>query len=261
MRIVRYESEANGPRWGVLEGDRIRPIADPFAGTGTFPSYLPSSASALREVRLLAPVQPSKIVAVAANYPKHAAEMGNAVSEEPRLFLKASSAVIGPGEAILLPPRTARVDPEGELGVVIGRRCSRATPAEAMGCVLGYTIVNDVTARDFQATDRIFGRAKSFDTFCPIGPWIETDVDASDLEIVLSVDGVARAQGRTSHMTHKLPALLSFASSVMTLLPGDVIATGTPPGVAAIVPGNLVSIAIERIGTLENPVRNREDRG
>lgn len=255
MRVVRYRV-GEAERWGVLADGWIEEIADPFAGDA-FAVTRMGARVAERDAALLAPVRPSKIVGVAANYPKHAAEMGNAVPEEPRLFLKAPSAVVGPGVAIEIPPGTTRVDPEGELGVVIGRRMSRVSPEDAMAYVAGYTIANDVTARDFQQIDRIFGRAKSFDTFCPVGPWIATDVDPHDLAIRLSVDGETRASGRTSEMTHKLAPLLSFISHVMTLLPGDLVATGTPPGVAPIVPGNRVSIEIEGIGVLESPVRAR----
>ena len=259
MRIVRYRIGSGPPAWGVHEGAWIADISNPFEpgeGRGQKTGTRAESARAT----LLAPVLPSKIVGVAANYPKHAAEMGNPTAEEPRLFLKAPSALVGPNAPIVIPPRTVRVDPEGELGVVIGRRMSRVSPENVAQYVFGYTIVNDVTARDFQQTDKIFGRAKSFDSFCPVGPWIETEIDPTDLAIVLAVDGEARASGRTSDMTHKLGALLSFISQVMTLEPGDLIATGTPPGVAPISAGNLVSISIDGIGVLENPVTDRDDR-
>ncbi len=255
MRVIRYRL-GGAERWGLLEDGWIDEIADPFTGNA-FAVTRMDTRTPERDVVLLAPVRPSKIVGVAANYPKHAAEMGNPVAEEPRLFLKAPSAIVGPGDAIEIPPGTTRVDPEGELGVVIGRRMSRVSPAEALSYVLGYTIVNDVTCRDFQQIDKIFGRAKSFDTFCPVGPWIDTDIDPHDLAIRLSVDGDVRASGRTSEMTHKLAPLLSFISHVMTLLPGDLIATGTPPGVAPIAPGNHVSIAIDGLGVLDSPVRTR----
>jgi len=211
-------------------------------------------------VRLMAPVTPTKIVAVGSNYPKHAAEMGKEVPEVPRLFLKPPSALIGPGAPILVPPVTVRVDPEGELAAVIGTRLFRATPEEAMAGVLGYTCLNDVTCRDFQRQDGLFTRAKGFDTFCPVGPWVVTGLDPLDLEIRTVVNGEVRARGRTSEMFFPLPTLLAFITQVMTLEPGDVVSTGTPPGVAPIHAGDRVAVEIEGIGILENPVRNREDR-
>ena len=255
MKLVRVRGP-HGPSWGAVEGAEIvlleGSLALGFERTDRRGPYIAEE--------LLAPVEPSKIVAVAKNYAAHAAEMGGHVSEEPRIFLKPSTAIVGPGEPIRIPPGTERVDPEGELAVVIGHTLRRASPAEAMRAVFGYTIGNDVTARDLQKKDGIFGHAKGFDTFCPVGPWVVTDLDASDLAVEVSVDGEVRARGRTSDMHADIPTLLAYISNIMTLLPGDVVLTGTPPGVAPIVAGNVVRVTIEGIGTLENPVVDREDR-
>lgn len=256
MRLGRIAT-ATGPRWIDALDDTTAELlvgsyADGFRHTG---ERVPLAGAGW-----LAPVEPSKVVCVARNYAAHAAEMGATLPDEPRIFLKPSTAVIGPGEAIVIPPRTERVDPEGELGVVIGKRLSWATPDEAMAAVFGYTCVNDVTARDFQKKDVIFGRAKGFDTFCPIGPFVVTDLDASDLAIETLVNGKVLASGRTSEMHFDVPTLLAWISSVMTLLPGDVVATGTPPGVSPFAHGDEVIVRIEKIGSLANAVRDRADR-
>ena len=255
MRLIRSRTP-QGPVWGALEGQSYAVLEGSFeTGFRRTGQQRPFSADAL-----MAPVTPSKIVAVATNYAAHAAEMGRTVPDEPRIFLKPPTAVSAPGEPIEIPPGTVRVDPEGELGVVIGRVLKRATPSETLGAVFGYTIVNDVTCRDFQKKDGVFGRGKGFDSFCPTGPWVETSLDPRDIEVRVAVDGETRALGRTSDMHFDVPTLLAFISNIMTLLPGDLIATGTPPGVAPIVAGNRVAITIEGIGTLENPVRDRADR-
>jgi 2-keto-4-pentenoate hydratase/2-oxohepta-3-ene-1,7-dioic acid hydratase in catechol pathway len=255
VRLVRFEG-APGPLWGRWDGETIAvltgSVAQGFQETG--------ERVGTDTARLLAPVAPTKIVAVGSNYPAHAAEMGKKVPEVPRLFLKPPSAVIGPGAPILVPPMTERVDPEGELAAVIGTRLFRATEDEAMAGVLGYTCLNDVTCRDFQRQDGLFTRAKGFDTFCPVGPWVVTGIDPLDLEIRTVVNGEVRSRGRTSEMFFSQPTLLSFITQIMTLEPGDVVSTGTPPGVAPIHAGDRVAVDIEGIGVLENPVRNREDR-
>ncbi|MGQ9780523.1 MAG: fumarylacetoacetate hydrolase family protein [Bacillota bacterium] len=209
---------------------------------------------AQEEARLLAPVMPSKVVAVGLNYRDHAMEMGEEIPEEPRIFLKPSTSVIGPGEAIVLPPISRRVDYEAELAVVIGRTACHVRPEEASSYILGYTCLNDVTARDLQKKDVQWTRAKSFDTFCPLGPVVETELDPRDLAIVARVNGVVRQSSRTANLIFPVPELLSFISQVMTLLPGDVIATGTPPGVGPLSPGDRVEIEIEGLGILANPV-------
>src|SRR5690606_29589133 len=210
----------------------------------------------LSDVRLLAPILPTKVIAVGRNYADHAREMGNEVPAEPMIFLKPSTTVIGPNAPIRRPQQSSKVDFEGELAVVIGQPVKNVSAAQAPQAVLGYTVANDVSARDFQKSDGQWGRAKGFDTFCPIGPWIETQLDPSDLAISTTVDGETKQDSRTSELVHKIPELIEFVSSVMTRLPGDTILTGTPAGVGPIVAGNEVSVTIEKIGTLTNPVQD-----
>ena len=209
----------------------------------------------LSDVRLLAPILPTKVIAVGRNYAKHAEEFGNEVPAEPMIFLKPSTTVIGPNAPIKLPPASSRVDFEGELAVVIGQPVKNVPADKAHAAILGYTVANDVSARDFQQSDGQWGRAKGFDTFCPLGPWISTGVDPSDLALTTEVDGVVKQNARTSELVHKVADIVAFVSSVMTLLPGDVILTGTPEGVGPIEAGQQVSITIEGIGTLTNPVQ------
>ena len=206
----------------------------------------------LEEVTLLAPVEPSKIVSVGLNYKDHADELGMAVSDEPVIFIKPSTAVIGPGQDILYPVTSARVDYEAELGVVIKKR-ARKVPREQVGdYIAGYTCFNDVTARDLQKKDTQWSRAKSFDTFAPIGPWIETDLDPGDLRVRSYLNGELKQDSRTSEFIFSIPVLIEFISDIMTLLPGDVIATGTPPGVGSMDPGDEITVEIEGIGRLVN---------
>ncbi len=213
----------------------------------------------LASVRLLAPILPSKVICVGKNYADHAREMGTEPPEEPVIFLKPSTAVSGPGDSIVRPTDLSeRVDYEGELAVVIGRLC-RQVPAERVPEVIfGYTCANDVTARDLQARDGQWTRAKGFDTFCPLGPWMETDVDPADLELSTSLNGEVKQHSRTSLMLHGVAELIMAVSQVMTLLPGDVLLTGTPAGVGPMGKGDQVSVTIEGIGTLTNPVTDRE---
>ena len=206
-------------------------------------------------------MNPSKIVGIGSNYRRHIEEMGRPVPAVPKVFLKPPSAIIGNGDAILIPPGTQRVDHEAELGIVIGRRMSRVSVADAMAFVGGYTAVNDVTARDFQRLDGVFSRAKGFDTFCPVGPRIVTSLDPSDLRIRCFVDGNLRQDGRTSDMIFDVPTILSFVSHIMTLEPGDLVATGTPMGVGPLLPGQTVVVDVEGVGELRNPVVARSDRG
>jgi 2-keto-4-pentenoate hydratase/2-oxohepta-3-ene-1,7-dioic acid hydratase in catechol pathway len=209
-------------------------------------------------VQLLAPVLPSKIVCVGRNYAAHAAELGNEVPKEPLIFLKPPSAVVGPGEAILLPPYSRQVEHEGELALVVGRRCSRlGEVADALAYLLGYTCLNDVTARDIQKAETLFDRAKGFDTFCPIGPFIETDLDPRDALVETRVNGALRQSGRTSLMIYPVASLVRWISRMMTLEPGDVIATGTPAGVGPLKDGDVVEISVGGVGQLQNPVRVR----
>lgn len=199
---------------------------------------------------LRAPVRPSKIICVGRNYAAHAKELGNEVPSEPLLFLKPPSSVVGPGEAVVIPKESTRVEHEAELGVVIGRRVRRVSRENAMEAVYGYTCVCDVTARDLQKKDAQWTRAKGFDTFCPVGPWIETELDPSNLLVTCVVDGTVRQSGRTSQMMFDVATLISYASSIMTLEPGDLLVTGTPEGVGPLVAGNRVVISVEGIGEL-----------
>jgi 2-keto-4-pentenoate hydratase/2-oxohepta-3-ene-1,7-dioic acid hydratase in catechol pathway len=211
----------------------------------------------LADVRLLAPVLPSKVVAIGRNYADHAAELGNEVPDDPIIFLKPSTAVVGPRDPIVYPTQLSeRVDFEGELAVVIGRLCRQVPPERVGEVIFGYTCANDVTARDLQAKDGQWARAKGFDTFCPLGPWIETDIDPADLELTTIVNGEIRQNSRTSLLLHNVTALVAYVSAVMTLLPGDVLLTGTPAGVGPLKDGDEVSVTIEGIGTLTNGVTN-----
>jgi 2-keto-4-pentenoate hydratase/2-oxohepta-3-ene-1,7-dioic acid hydratase in catechol pathway len=213
----------------------------------------------LDDVRLLAPVLPSKVVAVGRNYADHAREMGSEPPAEPVLFLKPSTAVVGHGDPIAYPVKlTQRVDYEGELAVIIGRLCREVPAAQAAEVIFGYTCANDVTARDLQARDGQWTRAKGFDTFCPLGPWIETDADPADLQLTTEVNGEVRQQARTSQLLYDVPALVEYVSTVMTLLPGDVLLTGTPAGVGPLEDGDEVSVTIENVGSLHNTVVNRD---
>jgi 2-keto-4-pentenoate hydratase/2-oxohepta-3-ene-1,7-dioic acid hydratase in catechol pathway len=208
----------------------------------------------LDQVRLLAPVIPSKVVAIGKNYADHAAEMGGVAPTEPLMFLKPATSVIGPNDAIVLPWQSEKVDEEAELAIVMGRLTRNVSAENALAYVLGYTCANDVSARDLQAKDGQWTRAKGFDSFCPLGPWIETSLDASDVEVVGAINGTVVQQGRTGDLIHAIPTLIEAISAVMTLLPGDVILTGTPAGVSQLRPGNTVTVTIEGIGTLSNPV-------
>jgi 2-keto-4-pentenoate hydratase/2-oxohepta-3-ene-1,7-dioic acid hydratase in catechol pathway len=209
----------------------------------------------LADVRLVAPVAPSKIVCVGRNYAAHAAELGNELPKEPMIFLKPPSSIVGPGEPIVLPSYSQRVEHEGELAMVIGRRCSHLGDADdALGNVLGYACANDVTARDLQKADVQFTRAKGFDTFYPIGPHIETDLDPTNVLVEARVNGALRQSGSTSLMTYTCEFLVSWISRMMTLYPGDVISTGTPSGVGQLVANDVVEVSVVGIGVLRNPV-------
>jgi 2-keto-4-pentenoate hydratase/2-oxohepta-3-ene-1,7-dioic acid hydratase in catechol pathway len=245
MRVAVLEK--NGDRgWFGLDGDRARRFdGPPWAGARLGSIEIGWSPADLR-----APVQPSKIVCIGRNYAAHAKELGNEPPKEPLLFLKAPSSVIGPGEAVVLPEESARVEHEAELGVIIGRRVRRVARDQAMDAVYGYTCVCDVTARDLQKSDGQWTRAKGFDTFCPVGPWIETELDPRDLSVSATVDGVVRQSGRTSQMIFDIPTLVAYASNVMTLEPGDLLVTGTPEGVGPLAAGNRLVVAVEGIGEL-----------
>ncbi len=205
-----------------------------------------------KEVRLLSPCLPSKVVAVGLNYRDHAEELGLAIPEEPILFLKPSTSVIGPGDKIVLPPQSTRIDYEAELAIVISKTARNVPREKAQEYILGYTCLNDVTARDLQSKDGQWTRSKSFDTFCPIGPWIDTEIDGSDLKIELVLNGEIKQKSRTSNLIFNSAELVEFISAVMTLYPGDVIATGTTSGIGPMGPGDTVEVRIEGIGSLVN---------
>jgi 2-keto-4-pentenoate hydratase/2-oxohepta-3-ene-1,7-dioic acid hydratase in catechol pathway len=249
MRLVRFRHN-NIDRYGVLTGDSVRELAgDPFRGIGESGAVFPRE-----RVRLLSPCLPSKVAAVGLNYAAHAREFGREPPADPILFLKPASAVIGPGEGIVYPRGVGRLDPEAELAVVIGSPVRNASVSEAAKSILGFTCLNDVTARDLQSRDKQWTRSKSFDTFCPIGPWIETEIDPGDLALRLRVNGETRQEASTADLIFGPAALVSFVSEVMTLLPGDVIATGTPSGIAPVQIGDVVEVEIEGIGVLRNTV-------
>jgi len=257
MKICRYElrgaSSAGSapPRYGLIEGENVVEISGPPWGQWS----RGSRSSRLTDVRLLAPVEPSKIVCIGRNYAAHAAELGNEVPKEPLMFLKPPSSIIGPEEVIVLTKYSQKVEHEGELALVIGRRCSRLSDAEdALFFVLGYTCLNDVTARDLQKSDVQFTRGKGFDTFCPVGPHIETALDPSDVLVETRVNGALRQSGMTSLMIYPPAFLVRWISRMMTLMPGDIIATGTPAGVGPLVAGDAVEISVAGVGVLRNPV-------
>jgi 2-keto-4-pentenoate hydratase/2-oxohepta-3-ene-1,7-dioic acid hydratase in catechol pathway len=254
MRIVR-SSRQGEVGFGILEDDAVATISPhPFGAFEYTGQRLP-----VAEVRLLAPVLPSKVVAVGKNYAEHVREMGSELPAEPVLFLKPSTSVTGPGDRIAYPVKlTDRVDYEGELAVIIGRLCRDVPKQRAYDVVFGYTCANDVTARDLQVKDGQWTRAKGFDTFCPLGPWMETATDPSDLGITTTVNGEVRQHARTRELLWDVPSLIEYISSVMTLLPGDVLLTGTPEGVGPLTDGDEVAVTIESIGTLTNKVVIRD---
>jgi 2-keto-4-pentenoate hydratase/2-oxohepta-3-ene-1,7-dioic acid hydratase in catechol pathway len=252
VRIARFTT-GEDPAYGLVDGagEKIAEI------TGD-PLYqrieLTGATHLVADVRLLAPVIPrSKVIGIGKNYADHAAEMGGEAPAEPMMFLIPNTAVVGPGEPVVLPPQTSEVHYEGELAVVIGRLCKDIEPEEAAKVVFGYTCANDVTARDLQRSDGQWARAKGFDTFCPLGPWIETDLDPGALAITTRRDGEVVQDGTTADMVHGVAALISHASKAFTLLPGDVILTGTPAGVGPVEAGQRVEVEVEGIGVLANP--------
>jgi 2-keto-4-pentenoate hydratase/2-oxohepta-3-ene-1,7-dioic acid hydratase in catechol pathway len=260
MRIARFTT-GEEPAFGVLEasGDGPQQVAQ-IAGDPLYQGVeLTGQRFALDDLRLLAPVIPrSKVVGVGRNYAEHAAEMGSDLPEEPLLFLKPNTSVVGPGDPIAYPRQSSNVHFEGELAVVISRICRDVPVERASDVIFGYTVGNDVTARDLQRQDVQFTRAKGFDSFCPLGPWVETDLDVRDLAVTTSLDGEVKQRGRTSQMVFDVPTLIAHITSVMTLLPGDVVLTGTPSGVGPMRPGDEVSVTVEGIGTLTNKVVARD---
>lgn len=258
MRIARFTA-GDEHHFAVVDGAGGAESLLVLDGDPLFRAVQPTGERlALSDVRLLAPVIPrSKVVGIGKNYADHATEMGGQVPAEPLLFLKPNTSVVGPDEAITLPSQSAEVHHEAELAVVIGRVCKDVPRERVPEVVLGYTAANDVTARDLQRSDGQWSRAKGFDTFCPLGPWIVTDIDPSDLEVVCTVNGERRQHGRTSQMVHGVADLVAHVSAAFTLLPGDVILTGTPAGVGPVVAGDEVSVTVEGIGTLTNRVVSR----
>ncbi len=261
MRIVRFSPGPDSglgsdPLFGVLEDDATITIitGDPiYSGIQRTAASVPVS-----QVRLLAPVIPrSKVVCVGKNYADHAAEMGGVVPEEPIIFLKPNTSVIGPNDTIVWPEMSERVDHEAELAIVIGRLCKDVPKERVNDVIFGYTIANDVTARDLQKKDGQWTRAKGFDTFCPIGPWIDTDFIPGTQKITATVDGQVKQSAQLSDMMFKVPEIINFVSQVMTLLPGDIILTGTPAGIGPMVPGTFSTMAIEGLGELTNKVSKK----
>jgi 2-keto-4-pentenoate hydratase/2-oxohepta-3-ene-1,7-dioic acid hydratase in catechol pathway len=263
VRIARFvhpgsANAAAGVAWGTVEGaagaaaDALTVAA--LEGHPFGPLTFTGDRWALADVRLLSPFLPSKVVALGKNYADHAQEMGGDAPTTPLIFLKPSTSVIGDGDAVRLPPSSAEVHYEGELAVVIGTPARNVTPENALQHVFGYAAANDVTARDQQRADVQFTRSKGYDSFCPLGPWVETVLDPSDLRLTTRVNGEVKQDGRTSQMIHDVRTQIAFISAIMTLLPGDVVLTGTPAGVGPIVAGDTVTVEIEGIGTLTNPV-------
>ena len=255
MRIARYTT-GEDPTFGVVEDEGGTLVLAEVQGDPLYQPVTPTGVRVpLADARLLAPVIPrSKVVGIGKNYADHAAEMGGEAPAEPLVFLKPNTSVIGPGDPVVLPRQSREVHYEGELAVVIARLCREVPPERVRDVVLGFSCANDVSARDLQRTEKQWGRAKGFDTFCPIGPWVATDLDPSDLAVTTTVNGELKQAGRTSQMLRGIDELVSIVSQAMTLLPGDVILTGTPAGVGRLAVGDTVSVTVEQVGTLTNPV-------
>jgi 2-keto-4-pentenoate hydratase/2-oxohepta-3-ene-1,7-dioic acid hydratase in catechol pathway len=275
MRIARFAA-GDEVKYGVVDGSElsagekgtseaapgrsagdmtIAEIAGHPFGPGTGETKLTGAVYPLADVRLLAPVLPSKVVAIGKNYLEHARETGSEPPVEPLIFLKPSTAVIGPGDAIVRPVHLShRVDYEGELAIVFGRLCRDVPAARVPEVIFGYTCANDVTARDLQATDGQWARAKGFDSFCPLGPWIETGLDPADVQLTTAVNGEVKQDSRTSLLIHDIVKLVTYVTAVMTMLPGDVLLTGTPEGIGPLAAGDIVSVSVEGIGALTNRV-------
>ena len=259
MRIARFTS-GEDPKYAVVEGEDGAETLAVISGDPLFQTVqLTGERLPMDSVRLLAPVIPrSKVIGVGRNYAEHAAELGNEVPKEPLLFFKPNTSVIGPGDPIVLPRQSGNVHFEGELAVVIGRLCKDVPLERVSEVVLGYTIANDVTARDLQKSDGQWARAKGFDTFCPLGPYLVTDVDAADLRLRTRLNGVTVQDGRTAQMIAGIPALVAYITAAFTLLPGDIILTGTPAGVGPMAEGDQVEVEIDGLGVLRNPVVTRD---
>lgn len=250
MRLVRFQVEGR-EACGIVQGDTVQELDGDFFG----PLTTLTATHSLARAKLLAPCKPSKIVAVGLNYRDHAHELGFPIPENPIIFLKPPTAIIGPGDRIVVPAMSSRIDYEAELGVVIRNATAHVSPEEASAHILGYTCANDVTARDLQKQDGQWTRAKSFDTFCPVGPWIETGLDPGNLLVESYRNGRRMQSSRTSQFIFSIDLLLSFISEIMTLNPGDIIITGTPAGVGPMKPGDEIEVRIEGIGSLLNSVQ------
>ena len=250
MRVARFSLNGE-PKFGIVDGPELvvlkgHPLVLGYETTG---ERVP-----IKEVKLLAPTIPSKVVCIGKNYADHAAELGLAPNDEPTIFFKPSSAIVGPGDAIMLPTQSQQIELEAELTIVIGQMAKNVSEADALNYVWGFTIANDVTARDLQFSDDQWARSKAFDTFCPLGPWIETEFVPDGQMIESRIDGETRQSASIDLMLHNVPKIISFVSQNMTLLPGDIILTGTPAGIAKINSGEIVECEVEGIGTLVNPV-------
>ena len=256
MKLCHFEYK-NEKYWGAVNNDSVFPLDDLEDTIEPSGSIKLTKYTKIASVKLLASASPSKIVCVGRNYAEHTAELGNEVPKEPLLFLKAPSAIITEGEAIVIPEQSNQVEHEGELAVVMSRTCKNLSENDnPLEYIFGYTCLNDITARDLQRQDVQFTRAKSFDTFCPIGAFIETELDVADIRVTTKVNGVIKQTGRTSQMIFSVPFLIRYISNQMTLNAGDIIATGTPSGVSKLNAGDIVEVEIEGIGVLRNPVKN-----
>ena len=250
MRIIRFQQMDSSPQYGWITGDKVGTIeGDIFGAFQRDEAKIP-----LASVRLLPPTTPRKIICVGRNYAAHAKEHGADIPEVPLIFLKPPTSLIAHKDTIVLPPQSRQVEHEAELAVVIGRAGRWVTTDEALDLVFGYTVANDVTARDLQRSDGQWTRAKGFDTFCPVGPWIETEFDPADAVITCHVNGEMRQMASTRDMIFTVKQLIAFVSSVMTLEPGDLLLTGTPAGVSPLNPGDTVEVSIEGLAKLNNPV-------
>jgi len=251
MKIVRYQIADEEPKYGWLLEDKVGEVqGDIFGEYRRREAKIP-----LKDARLLAPCQPSKIICVGRNYVEHAKELGNEIPKSPLIFLKPPSSIIGQGDAILLPPQSKQVEHEAELVVVIGKRGRNIPVEQAKEHIFGYTVGNDITARDLQKIDDQWTRAKGFDTFCSFGPWIDNDFDPSDAVITCRVNGQMRQMASTRDMVFNVNALVAYAASIMTLEPGDLLFTGTPAGVGVLKNGDVVDVEIEGLGKLSNTVK------
>jgi len=260
MRVARFSLD-DEPRFGVIGDDDGASVVAPLKGDPLYSGFeLTGQKLPLEDVRLLAPVIPrSKVVCVGKNYASHAAEMGGETPPEPLIFFKPNTSVVGPGDPVFYPSQTEDLQFEGELAIVIGRICRKVPREDAVKVIYGYTVANDVTARDLQASDGQWARAKGFDTFCPLGPWIETDLDPSDLRLTTRLNDELRQDSRTGDMVFDVADIIAHVTGFTTLLPGDVVLTGTPDGVGPMQVGDVVSVTIEGIGALSNRIVADDD--